>query len=308
VTESTARRPLARALADRPLFFEPTPPTGRASLARVAERVAEVARLVAEIPRVDAVDVPDLVDENHEGRPFYRSVDPRAFGRAVAERAGCEVVINKVVAHLDDLAALDAWVRATLEAGLRHLVLVGGSSRYIPYPGPPVAEADRVARPLVRAAGGLVGNIAIPSRTGEAHRMLAKTQSGASFFTTQLVFDAEAPARLLREYDQLCRRAALPAGAVLLSFAPIADEQDAEFVRWLGAELPEPVEQAIVEGTPEEAVRRGIDRSLAVWDEVVRSVADGDLAVPLGVNVEQISARHQGPARELLAAFAARLG
>ncbi len=302
------RTPLADALGHRPLFFEPAPPSGRTSEARAAQRIAEVAATVASVPRVDALDIPDLVDENHEGRPYYRSLDPRTFGRAVGDRAGREVVINKVVAHLEDRSALETWVKATLAQGLRHVVLVGGNSRYIPYPGPPVAEADQIARPLLRPEGGLVGNIAIPSRTGEAHRMLRKSQCGASFFTTQLLFEVDALATTLREYDALCRRASLAPAAVLLSFAPIADEPDAEFVRWLGAELPESVERALMEGSPAEAVRRGIERALQVWGAAIELVRRGGLAVPLGVNVEQISARHEGPARELLAAFAEALG
>jgi len=300
--------PLDAALRDRPLFFEPAPPSGRTAPSRVAQRVEEVVAALRQVPRVDAVDVPDLVDENHEGRPFYRSLDPRAFGRAVAERSGREVVVNKVVAHLESRAALATWLRATLAEGLRHVVLVGGNSRYIPYPGPPVAEADRVARPILQPTGGRVGNIAIPTRTGEGHRMLGKTQSGASFFTTQLVFEPDAVVSTLRDYAGLCRRAAWEPAPVLLSFAPIADEQDAEFVRWLGAELPEPIERALVEGSPDAAVRRGIDRALEVWTGVAELVATEGLGVPLGVNVEQISARHEGPARDLLEAFAHRLG
>ena len=66
-------------------------------------------------------------------------------------------------------------------------------------------DADRTAREAIEAAGGLLGNIAIPQRTGEAHRMLLKTRSGARFFTTQIVFDSESVLRMLREY-----RPALP--------------------------------------------------------------------------------------------------
>lgn len=300
-------RPLSESLAASPLFFEPVPPPARASVARTEERIAEVARLVAEVPRLDAVDVPDLVDENHEGRPFYRSADPRVYARAIAERAGCEVVVNKVVAHLDRSSALEAWTRETVAGGLRYVVLVGGSSRYIPYPGPPVAEANRICRPIVAAAGGLVGNIAIPLRVGEAHRMLAKTQAGASFFTTQLLFDSDAAVTMLREYDGLCRRAAIHPAAVLLSFAPLADEQDAEFVRWLGAELPEAAERAIMEGTDPNAVGRSFDRAFEVWESTLGVVHREELEVPLGVNVEQISMRHFEHARTLLRAFAERL-
>ncbi len=300
-------RSLQEALAHTPLFFEPVPPTARASATRIEERITEVAALVRELPRVDAVDVPELVDENHEGRPFYRSADPRLFGRAIAERTGREVLINKVVAYLRSVGDVEEWARATVGDGLRHLVLVGGTSRYIPYPGPPVAEANRVCRPIVGAAGGLLGNITIPFRTGEAHRMLAKTRAGAAFFTTQLVFDPVPVVGMLREYDALCRRASIPPAAVLLSFAPLTDEPDVEFLRWLGAELPEEFERAIESGTEAEGLARSEARAFEVWAAASAAVTAENLAVPLGVNVEQISARHFGGARQLLRAFAARL-
>ena len=42
--------------------------------------------------------------------------------------------MNKVVAHLPSLDAVAAWARETVDRGVRNVVLVGGSSRYIPYP------------------------------------------------------------------------------------------------------------------------------------------------------------------------------
>ncbi len=296
-------RPLAEALRGGVLLFEPAPPSARTPAARIAERIAEIERLVAEVPRLDALDVPELIDENHEGRPFYRSADPREYARALAARTGLEVIVNKVVAHVET-PALARWAEETARSGIRHVVLVGGSSRYIPYPGPSVVEADRLCRPYVQGAGGLLGNIAIPQREGEAHRMLAKTRSGAGFFTTQLVFDREAPTRMLVEYDRLCRQAAIIPAAVVLSFAPLADEQDAEFVQWLGADLPEAAEREILEGDEVSAGPRSIERAVAVWEAVRASTARAEVTVPIGVNVEQISLRHLGVAKALLTEFA----
>lgn len=300
-------RPLAEALASSPLFFEPVPPPARTQAARAEEQIDAVARLVRSVPRVDAIDVPELVDENHEGRPHYRSGDPRVYARAIRDRTGLEVVVNKVVAHLEHAEALERWANETVQQGVRHVVLVGGTSRYIPYPGPAVAEADRICRPIFRAVHGLLGNIAIPQRVGEAHRMLTKTRAGAAFFTTQIVFDADAVAQMVREYDLLCRRAAIPPATVLLSFAPLADEQDIQFIRWLGADIPEAAEAAILEGDDPEAVRRSAERSVEVWESVLRAARSNDVSVPLGVNVEQISTRHLEPAGRLLTELAGRL-
>jgi len=300
-------RPLSEALKASPLFFEPVPSPARTPAHRVEERTSAVVRLIETVPRVDALDIPELVDENHEGQPHYRSGDLPAYARALSERTGCEPILNKVVAHLASSAALERWAHETVDQGIRHVVLVGGSSRYIPYPGPPVAEADRLCRPIFSAAGGSVGNIAIPQRTGEAHRMLAKTRAGASFFTTQLLFDAEAARKTLVQYDLLCRQASIPPAAVLLSVAPIADDQDAEFVRWLGADLPDSAERAILEGEESEAARRSVEIAVSVWEGVTQVARAEHLKVPIGVNVEQISSRHLEVAGVLLQELARRI-
>jgi 5,10-methylenetetrahydrofolate reductase len=296
-------RPLAEALQARPLFFEPVPPTARSRPERVAEAVGAVAGILRRAPRVDAVDVPELVDENHDGRPYYRSMDPRRFARSVAETVRVGSIVNKVVAHLENAADVERWAKETRELGIQGAVLVGGSSRYIPYPGPPVAEANRICRPIFAGDGGVVGNIAIPARMGEPHRMLAKTRAGASFFTTQIVFDDAASVRMIREYGQLCGQAGLPAAAVLVSFAPLADEIDAEFVRWLGADIPESAERSILNGEDAGAGARSVGHALGVWRRLLGKLREAESPVNVGANVEQISARHLSTAAEMLMAF-----
>ena len=300
-------RSLDDALATGPLFFEPVPPSARTPAARLEERLAGVAELVRAVPRVDAIDVPELVDENHEGKPRYRSGDVRAFALALQERTDRIALVNKVVAHVADAGALEAWAHETVDRGLRYAVLVGGASRYIPYPGPGVVEANRLCRPVFRTAGGGVGNIAIPQRRGEAHRMLSKTRAGAAFFTTQILFDSDQAVQLLRDYDLLCRQAAIPPVAVVISVAPIADDLDVEFVRWLGADISEAAEAAILGDEDSDIASRSEERALRVWGDLTRVAREEELAVPLGVNVEQISPRHLEPAGHLLRQFADRV-
>ncbi len=300
-------RPFASALRDRPLVFAPALPAARASPKRFAASLSETVALLARFPRIDAVNVPELVDENHDGRPFYRTTEPRAYGAAVAEGAQREVVVNKVVAHLPSADAVRHWAEETVRLGVHHATLVGGSSRYIPYPGPPVAEANALAQPVFARAGGLIGNIAIPQRTGESHRMLAKTRAGAAFFTTQLLFDARAVIDLLRRYDRLCRDAGLAPAALLISVAPVGDEGDAGFVRWLGADLPEEVEREILDPDGGDTGPRSIENARALWREVRERAGAEELRVPIGVHVEQLSARHLGRAEQLLQAVVPEL-
>ncbi|HZY69889.1 MAG TPA: hypothetical protein VFF67_02780 [Thermoplasmata archaeon] len=300
-------RPFAPALRDHPLFFEPLPPSARATPARRAEQLEAVVRLLRAEPAVDAVDVPELVDENHEGRPFYRSADPTQFARSIAQETGCTAIVNRVVAHVPSAEAVAEWVRGTIGQGVRHVVLVGGSSRYIPYPGPGVIEANRISRPVLEAVGGALGNIAIPQREGEAHRLLAKTRSGASFFTTQIVFDGAQVLKMIQEYDRLCSQSGVPPAAILLSVAPVADEGDAAFIRWLGADFPESAERAILNGDESGSTGRSIRHALNVWQEVRNRVVERGVRVPVGLNVEQVQLRHLESAGELLSAAARTL-
>jgi 5,10-methylenetetrahydrofolate reductase len=293
-------RTFEAALTRAPVFFEPVPPSLRTRPDRVEAYFQELASRLRAVDSLDAIDVPELIDENHEGRPYYRTADPREIGRRLTEIVQRPVVVNKVVAHLSSQAALVDWARQTVEEGIRHVVLVGGSSRYIPYPGPQVIEADRACSGILRERGGHLGNIAIPQREGEAHRMLAKTRAGASFFTTQILFDSESLRRTLREYDALCQKAGIPPAAVLLSFAPLADESDAEFVRWLGADIPEAAERWILNGDESSAGDRAIEHARRVWTDT-RTGADADgLSLAIGINVEQLTQRHLDVALRML--------
>lgn len=296
--------PLAAALRSTPLFFEPVPPAARLRPERAEKQLASVVELIRSIPRIDAIDVPELVDENHEGRPYYRTGDPREYARRIQEGTGREVIVNKVVAHLETGAALLTWAEETVARGIRHVVLVGGTSRYIPYPGPSVVEANRICQPIFEHAGGVLGNITIPQRIGEAHRMFAKTRAGARFFTTQILFDTEAASGMIREYDGLCREAKLNPATVLLSVAPLGEDSDVEFARWLGADVPEAAEREILSGPESEAGSRSIAHALRLWATIDEERKKEGLRVPLGVNVEQITVRHLEHAGAMVRSFA----
>jgi 5,10-methylenetetrahydrofolate reductase len=298
------RRTFAEAAEARPLIFEVSPPSQRSPPRRSADHLAEIVDLVRSLPRVDALDVPELIDENHEGRPFYRSGDTRPFASSLQERAERDTIVNKVIAHLASKEVLEHWARDTVALSLRHAVLVGGTSRFIPYPGPPVVEADRTCRSVFEAVDGRIGNIAIPQRTGEAHRLLSKTRAGARFFTTQILFDSGPVRSMIQEYDLLCRKASIRPGAVVLCFAPLIDEGDAQFIRWLGADIPEEVERSILSGTEAEATERSTAHALRVWEEVRRSIAEEGTEVPVGVSVEEITPRHFAAAADMLRTFA----
>src|SRR3970040_1229612 len=135
--------PFADRLAEFPIVLKVAPPTRRASEPTVRKFVKRVQEAVREIPRLDAVNIPEILDENHAGRPFYRNLSPRRFAGLLNIRFSLEPIANKVVVHLGGMGEFDAWAKESLDAyGLRNFVLVGGANGRVRYPGPTVALAN----------------------------------------------------------------------------------------------------------------------------------------------------------------------
>jgi 5,10-methylenetetrahydrofolate reductase len=272
-----------------PLVFEVVPPHRRASAKFLEAFTERVRHAVGAIPELDALNLPEVIDENHIGRPFYRNLDPRRCVEMVNHTLPAETIVNKVVVHLEGAGAVEAWLRETLEQGFRNIVLAGGTSSHNDYPGPPVAAANALFRAVAGARPGLAcGNITIPERPGEVARLLAKTRAGCDFFTTQVLFEPEPVTTVLREYGDACAAEGLDPAAVLLSFAPVADYADIEFLQWLGATVSDATEEALLadEANPG---RASFDVARATWATVRDAMAGARHPVPLGANIEEIS-------------------
>jgi hypothetical protein len=295
--------PLARHLDRVPLLFEAVPPARRASPRTVEGLLDKLEPHLRRLRRISAVNVPEVLDENHMGQPFYRNWDPREFAKALRERVPRDVIVNKVVVHSTSRGAFVRWARDTVVRDQIHnIVLVGGASSLRKYPGPGVVEAAGMVSHIFRSMAtqnGLVGTIAIPSRPHEAERTFTKTLSGARFATTQILFDTDSLKGLLTEYDQLCREFEVAPLAVLISIAPISDIHDLEFVRWLGAEVPDVVEESLFSHDPEAAKDRSIDIAVKVWKETASFCRKNAIRVPLGLNIEQVSHHNLDAAVEM---------
>ncbi len=65
--------------------------------------------------RVDAINLPEVADENFRGEPVSRNHDPREFATVLRKQLGPqEIVVNKIVVHLDGgREELTRWAQAT---------------------------------------------------------------------------------------------------------------------------------------------------------------------------------------------------
>src|SRR2546427_11563957 len=122
------RRPFREALASTPVVLEIVPPGRRVSEKAVNSFVERVRDSVRSLKNLDAVNIPEGLEENHAGQPFYRDLDRRDFAALLGD-LGVDPIVNKVVAHVPPEAALRRWIQDSLvQHGLRNFGLVAGDT------------------------------------------------------------------------------------------------------------------------------------------------------------------------------------
>jgi hypothetical protein len=273
-------------------LFEVVPPA--------ADKPEAMNESLTELQRVqrfvEGINLPEIHDEDRgkeRTSKFLQRVEPRVFGSRIQRELRAEVVLNRVVVH-DPRPG--KWFRETcLEWGLRHIVLVGGESAQVGYPGPSVMEAAG----LVRREGLPItlGGITIPSRKNESDRMRVKSRAGIDFFTSQILFDSNDIVWLIQRLNGLEAR-------VFLSFAPVSHRRDLQFLRWLGADIPQDLDRFLL-GSEDGATpptERCLERSLDLAQRILMDVFDNlpPDPPPLGLNIEHINRRNFTPAIKML--------
>jgi 5,10-methylenetetrahydrofolate reductase len=271
------------------ILFEMVPPAANKPEA-LETALADVKKIRHS---VDAINLPEIHDENRTGErtfKFVQRVEPRKLGALIQRETATEVVINRCVVYEADQTA---WFRETeREYGIRHAVLVGGESSSVRYPGPSVLQSVEQIK-SARLPFGL-GGITIPSRLHEADRIRRKQAAGISFFTTQVLFDPNDIVSLIQRLNGLEAR-------VFLSFAPVSDERDLKFLRWLGADVPQDLDRFLIQGSSQTAAKTGATsgeaafaRSLDLAQRILMDVFDNLPPDPplLGLNIEHINKRN----------------
>lgn len=263
------------------IFFEVVPPA--ADKPEAVESAVEELKAARHL--ADAMNIPEIREEERGGArasKFVPRVEPRDLGARIRRELGTEVVVNRVVVHEPDQLG---WFRETCQAyGIGTLVLVGGESSRVRYPGPSVLQAAEQIKSATLPVS--LGGITIPSRLNEAERIRRKSSAGLAFFTTQVLFDSNDIVWLIQRLNGLQAR-------IFLSFAPVSHPRDIEFLRWLGADIPADLDRFLLGSEP---------RSLDLAQRILMDVFDNLPPDPplLGLNVEHINRRNFGAALRML--------
>ncbi|MFB3921655.1 MAG: hypothetical protein ACE145_08035 [Terriglobia bacterium] len=270
-------------------FFEIVPPAAGKPDA-VDATLAEV-RKVRDL--VDAINLPEIHDEargTERVRRFVERVEPRLLGARILKETSVEIVINRVVVHDSEP---ERWFRETCEEfGIQHVILVGGESAQIQYPGP----GPREAATRLKSAGLPIslGGITLPSRPNESDRIRNKHSAGITFFTSQVLFDSNDIVWLIQRLNGVEAR-------IFLSFAPVSHPRDLEFLRWLGVDIPQNLDRFLLHGeagSTESCFERSLDMAQRILMDVFDNLPPDP--PPIGLNVEHINRRNFPAAVKML--------
>src|ERR1017187_4899844 len=246
--------------------------------------------------RVDAINIPEIHDEDRPGErtsKFIERFEPRILGSRIKRELGIDVVINRVTVHDREP---ERWFRETCgEWDITSWVLVGGESKGISYPGPNPAEAARLVKSLNLPVS--LGGITIPSRVNEPERIRKKHEQGVDFFTSQVMFDSNDLVWLIQRLNVVDAR-------IFISFAPVTNRRDLQFLRWLGVDIPRDLARFLTGSEKVESVagETCLDRSIGLAQRILMDVFDNlpPDPPPIGLNIEHITRKNFGPALAML--------
>ena len=314
----------------RMVVYEFVPPEWHTALPALRRSARTLVQTLVGFPDVDAVYVPQVIEEEGSGSSTWRPdrVPARQFASHVRkaymdrqkerERRGDppepqekELIVSEIFPYLPREQA-DEWL---VETGTRYrignVVVVGASKERRDFPGYRVAEA---AGAIQRLNGEgrtrlFAGGIAMDLRRrtegmDEPARMVEKTKAGIQYFFTQIWYDPGSMIRLLQDYCDECDRQGTEPRRVFLGLSPISSEGTLRIIEDLRRTPVEDwVKERIFQRTNGKKGSVG-NRSIEQIEEALRRVFDyayrNRLAVPLGVCVEHVTESNFRHTYELL--------
>lgn len=295
------------------IFYELLSPANHKKSSLDAYIDCSVDLLMSTPISIDAVNIPEVRDEDHNSTArteiYIPKVDPGTFAKSLEEASynHINVVINRGTVHAS-MEKQKKWLGTVLAHDINTLVLVGGSSSKIKYPGPSVLEMGHYIEKHYKEKI-FCGGIAIQTRRchekekDEPFRIYTKSLHGINFFTTQIIYDPISIKLFLRDYANVCAAYKSAPKRIVLSFAPVSTKKDLEFLRWLGVVIPKTMEQELFKADIGIGWR-SIKIAAHILQDILFFMQEARIMVPLGINIEHITCHNF----ELSLQFINRLG
>jgi len=298
-----------RASRDPLITFTLTPPSQADLKSELQEKLDFIARLQDAVS-VDAINIPQIINEQRNERvtQYNPKLDPMSFAREIRKTGihSPELILDRIVVE-QPWSEQRAWYAEALSE-FGNVLLVGGESSQIEYPGPAVHEsADLVKDSCPNHDACTIGAITIPSRRhhnpqdrhrDEPQKLIRKGSHGVDYFMSQVIYESQSSINLLRDYASLATASAESFKPIILSFAPISAEKDLRFLRWWDVSIPSDVEKQLL-SSRENIFERSIEICGQILVEVLNFIRAENVMLRIGINIEHVSMRNLTNAIEL---------
>lgn len=283
---------LDRLSADRGefLLFAMTPPRLGTPPARVQEIADRALQRLAplELDGLVLYDIDDESDRNPDERPFpfASTLDPASF---LAENLGAwsgPAMVYRAVGKYPE-PELGRWLEQQ-DADRVLAVFVGGSSSH---------KQMATSLPRAQALASAVrpdlarGGVALPerhTRRGDEHlRLLAKQDSGCTFFVTQVVYDLNAAKNMVSDYRYECLLRQRRPAPIVFTLSVCGSMKTLEFLRWLGVDVPRWISNELENA--EDTLEASYEQALATARDLMAFCRR--IGMPFGLNIESVSVR-----------------
>jgi 5,10-methylenetetrahydrofolate reductase len=274
------------------VLYELLPPPKNLSKKDIEKSISTFMSMISNLP-IDGVNIPEVREEKRNGKRGATELiklEPRIVASYIKKHKMTDLIINRPVVYLP-WEKQGRWLEELLfDYKIHNIVLVGGESSKIKYPGPSVAEAASKIKqdPKYKFEDILLGGITIPTRENEPFRVLQKANAGIEFFTTQILYESYSIKKFIKKYWQLCLKKNTDPKMIFLSFAPISSNRDIELLAWLGVDIPKKVLNLLTTGWIG-AGWRSLQVCQDVLEDTLNFIEKEKIGVPIGINVEHVS-------------------
>ncbi|MCW3059348.1 MAG: hypothetical protein JWQ02_1169 [Capsulimonas sp.] len=272
-------------------LYSTTPPRADIEQERLSSAAARLARRAngMALNGVVVYDVQEERERTDDPRPFpFRpSIDSQAYSQRLCGAVRAPLITYKCIAGMSE-CEWERWLCDAGAMGIEAVSVVGLASSRMKQPGITLTRALEIAAECGPQLS--LGGVVIPERhihQNECDRLLKKADLGCRYFISQAIYDPDLTIQLLCDYARACDNAGVAPQRIFLTFAPCGSEKTLKFMRWLGMQIPEATAQRIL--TAEAPAAESVSICVENFQRIQEAVAE--LSIPLGVNVESVSAR-----------------
>lgn len=305
-----------------PLLFEIIPPERDWTEKRIAARNEKLLELFDRVD-VNGINLPEIHEEKNKSKKgkrrskFKPRLSPREYTSQLRDLVDTEYVICRVIVKSHPREAEEWLIETNSEYGIRNIVIVGGEQEADAYEGLSVPAGTKLIKENINqgqpklssksfeATDYLVGNISIATRRletiDEPDRIIYKIKHGADFFTTQIIAEPDSAVSLMEDLSDKLDDENLQAPLFFWSFSPISEQKDIDFMRWLGVNIPDEVEERIMSSS--NPARESLQWNIETWEKLQEKARSLPVQIPLGANVSFMGIRNFSHATDLAEAL-----